>query len=582
MVEHAERRLAAIVSADVAGYSRLMGQDEPGTLAALKAHRAELVDSSIAGHGGRIVKTAGDGMLLEFPSVVAAVACCIEVQEGMTKRNADVADEDAIRLRIGIHLGDVIVDGDDIFGDGVNIAARLQELGEPGGIAVSAIVHEYLDGQTALGFVDHGERQLKNIRRPIRVWQWSSEGIVEATAKPAARSDKPVIAVLPFTNMSVDADQEYFADGITEDIITDLSRFHQISVIARNSAFTYKGRAVSITQVHHELGAQYVLEGSVRKAGDRVRVTAQLVDAADDSHIWAERYDRRLEDIFDLQDELSRRISAILVPELSRAEIKRASKKHPNNLQAWDYYLRGMAHLNEFSAEGNTKARDEFTHAISLDPEYCQAYSELATSYVRDINLGFAKDRDDALDKAQQAAQRAIQLDERSAPAHRALSTVYLLRGESDIALAEARLAVECNPNDAGALNALGNKSDLSGISQGLEMMVTASQLSPQDPDRHQHLSFMARAYVNRRDYAQALECAKSAIQRRPDFPNAHFVLAIALGHLGRLDEAAASLERCRELDPTLIDKRKDWRPYVDPESNRHLQLGLSKALNAT
>jgi adenylate cyclase len=313
------RKLAAIVSADVAGYSRLMGRDEAGTLQRLKAHRSELIDALIDKHGGRIVKTTGDGLLLEFPSVVAAVECCIAVQMGMVERNEGIND-DAIRFRIGVHLGDVIVDDDDIYGDGVNIAARLQEIGDVGGIAISRDAHNSVDGRIEAQFTDGGDHELKNIAKPVQVWRWepAAAGIAatspQTESDPLYLSDKPSIAVLPFDNMSGDPEQEYFADGITEDIITELSRFREFLVIARNSTFAYKGAAMDLTAVAGELNARYMVEGSVRKAGNRVRVTAQLIEGASNTHLWADRFDGELTDIFALQDEITSAIVAAVAP----------------------------------------------------------------------------------------------------------------------------------------------------------------------------------------------------------------------------------------------------------------------------
>jgi TolB-like protein/class 3 adenylate cyclase len=342
-----QRRLAAIVSADVAGYSRLMGRDESGTLAALKAVRQEVVDPTIAMHGGRIVKTTGDGLLLEFPSVVNAVRCVVEVQTAMADRTAEIAEDRRIAFRIGINLGDIIVEGDDIFGDGVNVAARLQEIALPGGICISNRVHDDVRDRLDTAFDDGGTQTLKNIARPVQVWRWHPGTAVSpppATANSALPlPDKPSIAVLPFQNMSGDPEQEYFADGVVEDIITALSRFKALFVIARNSSFTYKGRSPDIRQVGRELGVRYVLEGSVRRAGGRVRVTGQLIEAESGTHIWADRFEGAIEDVFDLQDEVATSVVGAIAPQLERAEEKRARQKPTEQLRSYDLYLKGMA-----------------------------------------------------------------------------------------------------------------------------------------------------------------------------------------------------------------------------------------------
>ena len=327
------RRLAAILSADVAGYSRLMGDDEAGILAALKAHRAAVVDPEIAAHNGRIVKLMGDGALVEFASVVDAVECAVAVQQGMAKRNADVPDGKRIAFRIGVNLGDIIVEGDDIYGDGVNVAARIQEIAEPGGVALSSIAHDQIAGKVEAAFKDAGEHDLKNIAKPVRVFHWADGSDAPAVeAAPLALPDKPSIAVLPFVNMSPDADQEFFSDGISEDIITALSKFRSLFVIARNSSFSFKGQSIEVKDIGHKLGVRYVVEGSVRRAGNRVRITAQLIDAVADTHLWAERYDRDLDDIFAVQDEVTHAIVTAIEPTLGSAERDRAHRKPPG---AW-------------------------------------------------------------------------------------------------------------------------------------------------------------------------------------------------------------------------------------------------------
>jgi TolB-like protein len=346
--ERVERRLTAILAADVAGYSRLMGTDEEGTLTQLKAHRRALVDPKIAEHRGRIFKTTGDGMLVEFASVVDALRCAVEVQGGMIERNKDVPQEKRIEFRMGIHQGDIVVESGDIFGDGVNVAARLERLAEPGGICVSGRVQEDARGKLELAFEDAGEQSLKNIAWPVHLYRVRPSGAAAITRPSLPLPDKPSIAVLPFQNMSGDPEQEYFADGIVEEIITALSRFRQLFVIARNSTFTYKGRAVDVKQVGRELGVRYVLEGSVRKAANRVRITGQLVDALTGAHLWADRFDGALGDIFELQDNVTASVVGAIAPKLQEAEIERANRKPTESLDAYDYFLRGMARMHQF------------------------------------------------------------------------------------------------------------------------------------------------------------------------------------------------------------------------------------------
>jgi TolB-like protein/class 3 adenylate cyclase len=375
--EQVNRRMAAILAADVAGYSRLMGVDEEGTHARLKAHRRELVDPKIAEHHGRIVKTTGDGMLVEFASVVDAVRCAVDVQRGMAERNADVPQEQGIEFRVGINVGDIIIDGDDIYGDGVNVAARLEGLAEPNGICVSRVVRDQVRDKFDLAFEDMGEQQVKNIARAVRVFRITAPSIVQPTpsAKPAlALPDKPSIAVLPFTNLSGDPEQDYFADGIVEDIITALSRVHWLFVIARNSSFTFKGKAVDVKLVGRELGVRYVLEGSVRKSANRVRIAGQLVDATTGAHVWADHFDGALDDIFDLQDRVTASVVGIIEPKLRHAEIERARRKPTESLDAYDLYLRALAHF-DVSYEGNLEALRLLRRAIEIDPQYASARS---------------------------------------------------------------------------------------------------------------------------------------------------------------------------------------------------------------
>lgn len=386
------------------------------------------------------------------------------------------------------------------------------------------------------------------------------------------------IAVLPFTNISNDPEQEYFSDGLTEDLITALTLWRLFPVIARNSTFVYKAKAVDVKQIATELSARYVLEGSVRKGGNRVRVSAQLIDGKTAHHIWAEKYDRELNNIFALQDEITQRIAAMIVPEVRRAEFTHSVKKRQTDLNAWDYYLRGMALTYEFTKESNTKARDMFRRAIERDPNYSDAYAGIARSYHRDILMECTNDRDDAIAKALEASRRAVALDSASSVAHLVLSTAHAWRNEHDVALAEARATVELNPNDAIGLHALGNKADLAGDPEGIPQMLRAQQLNPQDPDMHMKLTFLARAYVNVREHEKAIECCRLAIQRRADYPHAYFILGVALGHIGRTKEARDALDECERLQSGFVTSRANWRPYANEYRNQYFMDGLEKA----
>ncbi|HEY8873914.1 MAG TPA: adenylate/guanylate cyclase domain-containing protein, partial [Stellaceae bacterium] len=440
----ATRRLAAILAADVAGYSRLMGADEEGTLARLNAHRRALVDPKIAEHKGRIVKTTGDGLLAEFPSVVDAVRCAVEVQRGMAERNTAAPAPECIQFRIGINLGDVIVEDDDIFGDGVNIAARLEALAEPGGVLISNNVHDQVRDRLPFAFTDLGDQQVKNIARPVRVYRVTArEQPVPETA--LALPDKPSIAVLPFQNISGDPEQEYFADGMVEEIITALSRIRWFFVIARNSTSTYKGHAVDVKQVGRELGVRYVLEGSVRKSGNRIRVTAQLVEAETGNHVWAERYDRDLADIFAVQDEITERVVAAIEPELYAAEQVRSQSKPPDILDAWECVIRALSLIGQGTRDDNTEAEALCRRAIAIAPGYGRAHSLLAWALLR--RSVYSGDLRTLVPEISAEAQIALALDDRDPWAHVAQANLFIRLCRFGEAVSASRRALELNPN---------------------------------------------------------------------------------------------------------------------------------------
>src|SRR6516225_10107190 len=428
--DQVKRKLAAILAADIAGYSKLMGADEAGTLARLKEYRRELIDPKNKQYRGRVVKTTGDGILIEFPSVVDAISCSLEIQQGMRERTADVAPEKRIAFRIGINLGDVIVEGRDLYGDGVNIAARLEGLAEPGGICISQTVLNHARGKIAFEVEDLGEKALKNIAKPIHAYRVllnsSREPMMSRTHDPAlALPDKPSIAVLPFLNMSGDPEQEYFADGISEDIITGLSKLRWFFVIARTSSFIYKGKTVHLRQIAEELGVGYVVEGSVRKSDDRVRITAQLNDAATGSHIWAERYDRGISDVFAVQDAITEAIVAAIVPQLYAAEDFHARRKAPDNMDAWDLVMRALSHYWRVTRQDNVAAQALLEKAISIDPNYGQALGVLAASHTLGAHMGW-EELAMAMPVAERAALAAIRADSEDPWAHYALGSVYL------------------------------------------------------------------------------------------------------------------------------------------------------------
>lgn len=569
-----ERRLAAILCADVVGFSRLVGADEEGALRRLAACR-DLIETLVAAHHGRIFGGAGDSVIVEFASPVEATRCAIAIQAECAARNAGLPEGGRMEFRIGVNLGDVVVEGDNLMGDGVNIAARLQEIAPSGGVCVSGEVRGYAEGRVERDFEDIGLQRLKNIARPVPVHRLRTRAAPDDTAPAPPENARPAIAVLPFANMSADAEQEYFSDGLTEDIITALTLWRQFPVIARNSCFAYKNRNVDIKQVGRELDARYVLEGGVRKAGARIRITAQLIDGASGHHIWAEKYDGDLTDIFEVQDDIVQRIAAHVAPELTRAELQRGAGKRPEDLGVWDLCLRGMAHIRKRTAEDNARARALFERALAIRPDHSDAHSGIAMAYNSDILSGAAKDRGATTGLALEAARKAVECDEASAWAHHELSTAYQWNGRTEDALAEARISVDLNPNDAYGLHALGNKSDLAGDPAGVAHMERAQKLNPADAQLHNHLTFLARAHVNAGDPAAAEEKARRAIRRRPEYPPAHYILAIALAALGRAEEARAALAACDDLSPGFVKSRETWAPYADPESNERLRAPL-------
>jgi adenylate cyclase len=576
------RRLSAVFFADVVGYSRLMGIDEAGTLKRLNTLQAELIDPEIRGHRGRVVKLMGDGTLAEFASVVQAVECALAIQEQLARLNADLPIDRHIELRIGVHLGDVIVADDDIFGDGVNVAARLQALAEPGTTCISRQAHDQVENKLAARFTDLGDHKVKNIDRPIRVFRVETENRqatpMRAAAKTTAAAALPVVAVLPFTNMSRDPDQEYFSDGLTEDIITALSHWRSFPVIARNSSFTYKGNAVPARRVAQELGARYVVEGSVRKEGGRVRVTAQLIDGENGHHVWAEKFDRKLEDVFDIQDEITGRIASAIAPELEEFELRKSMARSTENLGAWDFYLRGMPHFYLETAQSNELAKEMFQHAIDRDAGYSDAWARLGWSRARDVSIGNTNDPKASLASGFEAARRGVELDMSSPIAHLALGTVFMWAGDVEMGLSEAERALELNPYNANAVMACGNRMDLVGRTQeGIALMVKAFDLNPRDPGRWHYYGYLSRAHLCLGEHEQALAWAKRAMQQRPDKAETHHRLALCLAHLDRADEARAALAECERLSPGFLTRRADWRPYPDMKRNQLVFAGLKR-----
>jgi adenylate cyclase len=587
-VHSVERKLAAILAADVVGYSRLMGEDEAGTLAHLKEHRRELIDPKISEHKGRIVKTTGDGMLIEFPSVVEAVACAVAVQRGMAERNVATPEEQRIVFRVGVNLGDIIIGEDnDIHGDGVNVAARLEGIAKPGGICISGTVRDHIGDRLDLAFEDMGEQTLKNIARPVRAYRVRLGTAKRTPANSAAEAtptlalpDKPSVAVLPFANMSSDPEQEFFADGIAEDVTTALSRYPSLFVIARNSCFTYKGRAVDVKQVGRELGVRYVLEGSLRKSGNRIRVTAQLVEAETGNHVWAERYDRDLADIFAVQDEITEAVTIAIAPAIAEAERQRAMRRPPESLDAWAAYQRGLWHLSKVTVEDFTIALKLFETGTHLDPGFAGCYSGLALGRLQASAVYQLGDPVEAQSSAELFARRAVALDGANAEALSCLGWALQARGELAGALAEIEQALAMSPNLAVAHWHRGAVLIFLGRpKEGLASIDASIRLDPRNPFSVIRLLNITCGLYFSGEYEATVDAAGRLIRSYPDFPMVYRWSAAALGQLGRNTEAKDALDKAMNLAPAAFNMYVRNRvPWFRPEDHAHLLDGLRKA----
>jgi adenylate cyclase len=598
-----ERRLAAVLAADVAGYSRLIGADEEGTLDRLRSIRAELIDPKITLHRGRIVKTTGDGLLVEFASVVDALRCATDWQCAMADRNAGASD-DRIQFRIGINVGDVVVEDGDIFGDGVNVAARLEALADPGGICVSARVQEDAAGRLDLAFEDLGDQSLKNIARPVRVYRIrptlthpaagapgstlsriAGEGAElsaasEGNSAPLALPDKPSIAVLPFQNMSGDPEQEYFADGMVEEIITALSRIRWLFVIARNSTFTYKGQTVDVKEVGREMGVRYVLEGSVRKASSRVRITAQLIDAETGAHLWADRFDGSLEDVFELQDKIAVSVAGVIEPALEAAEIRRAIGRPTNDLTAFDLYLRGLPRFASWDKEGIAEALNLFERAIERDPDYGRALAYAAHCRLQLAEGGWVEDRDANRRTAIELARRAIAVapDDPTVLASSAGVLTYF-SGDINAAIALIDRAVMLNPSSARAWNwrawiMLGDGQPDTAIAN----FETSMRLTPRDR-MGMSLSGIGCAHFFARRFEDAIVKLAASIEELPSYTMTYRFLASAHAHVGRLDKAREVVERLRAITAVVM---QDAVWIRNPDHRELLLSGLRLAMGET
>ncbi|SDA92343.1 adenylate/guanylate cyclase domain-containing protein [Sinorhizobium sp. NFACC03] len=574
-----EQRLAAVLAADMAGYSRLMEADEAGTLARLRTHRIELIDPAIAKNKGRLIKTTGDGMLVEFQSVTDAVKCAVEIQQRMKRRNSDVPEDRRIEFRIGINLGDIIFEDDDIFGDGVNIAARIEQLADVGGICVTAAVATQVADRLELPIEDLGEKILKNISRPVHLYRIGPEGVIlpaspdEADAKRAVC--KPTIVVLPFDNMSGDPDQEFFADGLTEDIITALSRRHELFVISRNSSFVYKNQPVNAREVAARLGAQYLVEGSVRKIGERVRVTVQLIDALNDAHIWADKYDRQLDDIFAIQDEVTAAIAATLPGRVEAAQRDHLSRTKPANMVAYECALAAKVLHHRSTAADNNQAQSLIDRAVALDPGYAHAHAWRACILGQAWVYGWCADKDATWVEVNAELERALALDDNDADVHRILAAVNVNNNELTMARYHQERALFLNPNyDLVVVQQGELLTWLGRPEEGVEWILKAMRLNPHHPERF--WSHLGKAHFAARQYGEAIEAFMHLTSMDE---TQHAFVAACHGWLGDNIAANAHMEKVRTLAPAFgIEPFLSTLHYAQESDAQHLREGLVKA----
>lgn len=577
------RKLTAILYADVAGYSRLTGDDELGTHRRVMS-ALDFATEAIKTSDGNVLRYSGDAALAEFSSVVAAANAAIDIQNELQSRNQDIPEEQQVRVRIGINLGEVLEDRDEIFGEGVNLAARLEAAALPGGICVSGAVHDQIAARVDVEFEDGGFEEFKNIAKPVHVYHWHPGSTTSArdgttlensSVADLALPDKPSIAVLPFDNMSTDPEQAFFADGISEDIITELSRFRSLFVIARNSSFAFKGQSIDIKEVSRKLGVRYVVEGSVRRSGNRVRVTAQLIDAVDDMHLWAERYDRELENIFAVQDEVTYAIVSTIEPHLASTERQRARRKPTESLGAWECYQRGLWHLYQYQRDDLAQALELLERAIALDPTFSSAYAGLALALYYHVILGFGSDRDAEMARALAAGKTALKLDESDPFAHTALGRVYTLHAEHDTAITQCDIAISLTPSYANAHFGRAHSLWMSGrAEEAIDSHDEAMRHSPRDPIMWAFMASKAIALIMLGRYEEGLDWALRA-QRQPSAALWSFLPeASALALLDRTDEARAALERARKLQRDVSVEFVDKVLPITDRNYRELFVG--------
>jgi adenylate cyclase len=579
-----KRKLAAILSADVEGYSRLMGQDEEATIRTLTAYRSAITDHVLK-YRGRVVDTTGDNILAEFTSVVDAVNCAVEIQRELAERNDELPDDNRMQFRIGVNIGDIVEEGDRIYGDGVNITARVESLAKAGGVCISGRAYDQVANKLGLEYENLGEHKVKNISTPIRIYRvrmetdsskrFSSE---ERAALPLP--DKPSIAILPFNNMSGDSEQEYFSDGITEDIITALSRSPWLFVISRNSSFAYRGKMVDIRQVSRELGARYILEGSVRKAGNRVRVTAQLIDGTMGNHVWAEKYDGELQDIFGLQDQITQQVVAAILTQIQTYVGKNTKRLERPDVVTWDLLARGWKLFYELTKGSLGEAETLFRRAVASAPTSCDAHHLLASTLIHRARMGYIADKEAAISEAYELAKRAIILDERNEYAHWSLGVIQLWRRKHELAVAELKRAIELNPNCSLAFGSLGTVLSYSGEpDESIKNNEIAIRLNPRDISIFFRYSGLAMAHFVTGRYSEAVQWARKCIHRKPIWRIGHAVLTSSLARLDLLEEAKAAVDNYLEIIPDeTISELRNLLPFKRPDDAHRFEEGLRKA----